>query len=257
VIHKGNGTGNNTDSLVLAVAGHRGYIGKIVANQLSKRDIEFYKIPSFRNLSSEEIDRETPKGRVVLINCAGSTLLQDQDMNRDIYVDNVRSLEKLILAFANRMHSVLHMSTIHLDSPELDNVYTRAKKECEEHLNQTASKYSFEGVNFRLPTIWSSEYLKVESLLHDITSTDLEESINLIRFPKAIVHIAPETSVGVQIEHFLKGDREKVGYDDVNSWTGNITQLIDLLKNGEVANSSTENELKQIYKNWRLQKFNP
>jgi len=226
-------------------------------NQLSIRGIQFYKIPSFRGLSSEEIDRETPKGKVVLINCTGSTLRQDQDIHHDIYINNVSSLEKLILAFANRIHSVLHMSTTHLNSPELENEYTRAKKECEEYLNQTASKYSFEGVNLRLPTIWSNEYLKDGSLLDDITYIDLEESINLIRFPKAIVHIAPEQSIGIQIEHFLRGDREKVCYSDLNSWTGNITQLIDLLKTEEVANSNTENELKQIYKNWRLQKFNP
>lgn len=257
MIHEGNGTGNNTDSLVVAVAGHRGYIGKIVVNQLSDRGTQFYKIPSFRDLSSEEIHRETPKGRVVLINCAGSTLGRDQDILHDIYVDNVRSLEKLILAFTNRIHSVLHMSTTHLNSPELDNEYTRTKRESEEYLNQMASKYSFEAVNLRLPTIWSNEYLKEESLLNDITSIDLEESINLIRFPKAIVNIAPEKSIGIQVGHFLKGDREKVGYDDLNSWTGDITQLIDLLKTREAANSNTENELKQIYKNWRLQKFNP
>jgi len=256
VIHESNTTGNHTDSLVVAIAGHSGYIGKIVVNELSNRGIQFYKIPSFRGLSSEEIDRETPKGKVVLINCAGSTLRQGQDIHHDIYVNNVRSLEKLILAFANRIHSVLHMSTTHLDSPVLENAYTRAKKECEEYLNQTASEYSFEAVNLRLPTIWSNEYLKDESLLHDITHIDLEESINLIRFPKAIVHIAPEKSIGIQIEHFLSGAREKVGYSDLNSWIGNVTQLIHLLKTEEVANSNIENELKQIYKNWRLQKFN-
>lgn len=257
MIHEGNGTGSNTDSLVVAVAGHRGYIGKIVVNQLSDRGAQFCKIPSFRDLSSEEINRETPKGRVVLINCTGSTLRRNQDIHHDIYADNVISLEKLILAFANRMHSVLHMSTTHLNSPELDNEYTRAKKESEEYLNQTASKYSFEAVNLRLPTIWSYHYLKEESLLNDITSIDIEESINLIRFPKAIVHIAPEKSIGIQVGRFLNGDREKVGYDDLNSWTGDITQLIDLLKTREATNSNIENEIKQIYNNWRFQKFNP
>ena len=226
-------------------------------NQLSNRGIEFYKIPSFRDLSSEEIDRETPKGKVVLINCAGSTLRQDQDIHDDIYVNNVRSLEKLILAFANRMHLVLHMSTTNLNSPELDNGYTRAKKKSEEYLNQTAFKYLFKAINLRLPTIWSNAYLKDKSLLDDITSIDLEESMSMIRFPKAIVHIAPEKSIGIQIDHFLKGDTEKLGYDDLNSWTGNITQLIDLLKTEEAVNSNIENEIKQIYKKWRIQKINP
>ena len=257
MIHDANGTGSNTDSLVVAIAGHTGYIGKIVMNQLSNRGIQFYKIPSFRDLSSEEIDGEIAKGRVVLINCAGRTLRHDQDIRHDIYEDNVRSLEKLIFAFANRMHSVLHMSTAHLNSPELDNEYTRAKKESEEHLNQMALKYSFEGVNFRLPTIWSSEYLKAKSLLDDITSINLEESINLVRSPKATVQIAPEKSLGVQIELFLKGERRRVAYDDLDSWTGNVTQLINLIKSGEAASSSIENELQRIYKSWKLQKFNP
>jgi len=256
VIHKGNGTGNNTDSLVLAVAGHRGYIGRIVINQLDRRGIKYYKIPSFHDLQPEKIERETPEGRVVLVNCAGSTLRQDQSVHHNIYINNVGSLEKLICAFANRLHSVLHMSTTHLNSPELDNEYTRAKKDSEEYLNETASRYSFEGVNLRLPTIWSIKYLKDRSLLHDIASNDLEESIGLVRFPAAIVHIAPEMSIGIQIERFLNGEREKIGYDNLNSWTGNVVQLIDLLRTRASSSSNTENELKKIYEHWRLQTFN-
>ena len=241
---------------MVAIAGHSGYIGKIVINDLVNKGIRFYKIPSFRDLSSEEIDKDTPAGKVVLINCAGSTLRQDQDRSHDVYVNNLGSIEKLILAYANRLHSLLHMSTTHLNSLEHDNEYTMAKNDCERFLNHSASNFSFQGVSLRLPTIWSNKYLKENSLLDDIVSVDIEKTISLIRSPNAIVHIASENSIGIQVGHFLKGQINELGYSELNSWKGKVSQLIELLKADDVAISSIEKELKLIYKNWQLRKFN-
>lgn len=212
---------------------------------------KYYKIPGFRCLTSEEIDLATPNGKVILINCSGNTPRQDQAANRDIYVNNVKSIEKLTSAFANRMHSVLHMSTSHLNFPEIRTEYTNAKKDSEDYLNQMASKHSFEVVNLRLPTIWSNKYLKDESLLHDITTAGLEGVMNLIRSPEAIIHIALEESIGIQIRHFLERNSEKADYDHSNSWTGSITQLINLLQTENLSSSYIENELKRTYKYWR------
>lgn len=254
--HDDNDTGNQTDSLVVAIAGHTGYIGGIVLNQLDKIGTKYYKIPCFRNITAEEINLAAPKGKIVLINCSGSTPRQDQGANRDIYVNNVKSLEKLVSAFANRTYSILHMSTTHLNSQEILTEYANAKKDAEEYLNQMSSQYSFEAVNLRLPTIWSTEYIKEESLLHDITATSLEKVKKLIRSPQAIAQIASEETIGIQIKHFLENNGEKIGYDQSNSWTGSITQLIKLLKSENDSHLYSQSELKRIYNYWKPQRGN-
>ncbi len=242
--------------MVVAIAGHTGYIGTIVVNHLNDTGIKYFNLPRFHDLTPEEIDLVTPKGKVVLINCSGSTPRQDHSANRDIYVNNIKSIEKLTSAFASRFHSILHMSTTHLNSPEIRTEYTNAKKDSEDYLNQMASKYSFEVVNLRLPTIWSQACLKNESLLHDITANSLEGTTNLIRSPHAVVHIAPEETIGFQIKHFLGHNREKIVYDQSNSWAGSIMQLIDLLKSENSSSSYIENELKRIYNFWRSRRVN-
>lgn len=240
----------------MAIAGHTGFIGQIVVNELNKADIEYHKIPSFRSLTAEEINLRIPAGRVALINCSGSTPQKNSEMNRDIYMNNTESLKKLVGAFAQRMDSVLHMSSAHLNSPELLTMYTEAKKHSEEYLIQAASKYSFKGINLRLPTIWSSKQMKVDSLLDDITAINLNDSRSLIRTPEALIHVAPEMSIGIQVKRFLNSEIDRVGFDSSNSWFGSIVRLIDLLKTEEDSLTCVENELRRIFDDWRLKKFN-
>ena len=244
------------DSLVVVIAGHAGYIGRLVINYLNHARLEHHTIPSFRDLTPGEIDSGTPEGKVILINCSGSTLRQDPQLNHNVYLNNTESLRKLIEAFADRLDSVLHMSTTHLDSPEILNSYTNSKKYSESYLNEMAAKYSFAAVNLRLPTIWSSKFLKKDSLLSDITTTNFEELNRLIRFPEAIVQIATQESMGIQVARFLGKEVDKVGFDDSNSWTGNIGGLINLLISGEEPSSTTEIELKRIFLHWKSQKIN-
>lgn len=240
----------------MAIAGHTGYIGRIVVNHLNKIGIKHYKIPRFQDLTAKEIDLETPKGKVVLINCSGSTPRWDPGTNRDLYINNVESVEKLISAFASRIHSMLHMSTAHLNFPDIQNDYTNAKKNAEDYLNQMASKYSFKVVILRLPTIWSQEYIKDESLLHDITASRIESAKDLIRSPETVVHIAPEETIGIHIKNFLELGKEKAVFDHSNSWTGSIAQLINLLQSDFDSSLYSENELKRIYNYWMSQKVN-
>jgi hypothetical protein len=256
VIHERNDTSTHTDSLVVAIAGHTGFIGQIVVNELNKAGIDYYKIPSFRSLSAEEINLRTPVGRVALINCSGSTLQKNPAINRDIYIDNTETLKKLVGAFAQRMDSVLHMSTAHLNSPELVTMYTEAKKDSEEYLIEAASKYSFKGINLRLPTIWSSKQMKVDSLLDDITAINLNDLRSLIRSPEALIHVAPEMSLGIQVKRFLSSEVDIVGFDNSNSWFGSIIRLIDLLNTKEDSLTYIENELRRIFVEWRVVKFN-
>jgi hypothetical protein len=253
--HGGKNTGSYGDSLVTAIAGHSGYIGKILRNSLDNAALSYCKIPSFRYLSVEEIDLAVPEGKVVLINASGSTPKLESRKSEDIYSNNVESVKKLINALKNRLHSVLHMSTTHLDFPEYSSAYVNAKREAEEYLSQMAFKFSFEIVNLRLPTIWSKQFLKRRSLLDDITSPYSEELETLLRFPKANIHVAPENSFEIQIRHFLSGSSKKIGFDSSNSWTGNVMQLVDLLEAGVKSRSSTENELKQIFQHWKLEKL--
>lgn len=256
MIHDSNDTSTNTDSLVVAIAGHTGFIGQIVVNELDKAGIEHYKIPSFRSLTAEEINLRTPAGRVALINCSGSTLQKNSEMNRDIYMNNTESLKKLVGAFAQRMDSALHMSTVHLNSPELVTMYTEAKKDSEEYLIEAASKYSFIGINLRLPTIWSSKQMKVDSLLDDITAMNLNDMMSLIRTPEALIHVAPETSMGILVKRFLGDEMDRVGFDNSNSWFGSLARLIDLLNREVDSHTFIENELRRIFNDWWVVKFN-
>lgn len=239
----------------MAIAGHTGFVGQIVVNQLNKAGIKYYKIPSFRYLNSEEISLQTPAGKISLINCSGSTLQKNSELNRDIYINNTESLKKLVGAFAERVDSVLHMSTAHLNDPQLTTLYTEAKKDAEEYLMAAASKYSFKGVNLRLPTIWSSRLMKFDSLLDDITVINFKEMKGLIRNPEALIQVAPEKSLEVQVQRFLLGEIDRVGFDDSNSWTGSIAGLIDVLSAGEDPYPSIENELRRILNVWRLARF--
>lgn len=255
MIHKNNNTSNFIDSSVIAIAGHTGYVGKIVVNELSVAQIEHYKIPPFRNLTAEKINQETPAGKIMLINCTGRTLRQNVEDNFKIYQDNTESLMKLIEAFANRLHAVLHMSTNHLNASELVTEYAYAKKDSEEYLIKMASNYSFKAINLRLPTIWSAEYIKEGSLLDDISVTDIQNLNNQIRFPDSMVQISTDKRLGIEVKQFLSGEFDKVGFDNFNSWTGNVEQLIKLLRTEDNSGSNSIDELKQIFDHWRLYKL--
>jgi hypothetical protein len=255
MIHEGNITGTDEDSYVVAVSGHAGFVGSIIALELKNRGINYYKIPSYRELSPKELDSLAPKGKIVLINCSGSTPKRDLELNRDIFKNNVEGLEKLINAFGNRLHSVLHMSTMHLNFPEKVTEYTKAKLYAEEYLNQQSAERSFIGLNLRLPTVWSSHQLKEESLLDDITNINVEEMMSTIRSPDSIVQIAPGKSLGIQVLQFLGNDLRKIGFNESNCWIGEINQLIELLETKNSSVSWVENDLKQIFQHWRLRRL--
>ena len=256
MIHERNDTSTHADTSVVAIAGHTGFIGQIVVSELNKAGINYFKIPSFRSLTAEEINLQAPAGRIALINCSGSTPQRKSEINHGIYINNTESLKKLVSAFDQRIDSFLQMSTAHLNSPELLSLYTEAKKDSEDYLIEAASKNSFMGINLRLPTIWSTKQMKVGSLLDDITSMKFKDIRSLIRTPEALIHVATEMSVGIQIRRYLAKEFDRMGFDNSNSWFGNILRLADILDSEEDSLTLIENDLRQTFHHWRVVKFN-
>jgi hypothetical protein len=251
MIHKTNITANPTDSTVIAVAGHNGFIGQIVSKKLTEARIEFHRIPGFRELTTEEINDSVPPGKILLINCTGKTPKLDSVLNNNVFIDNTESLKNLVNAFAGRLASILQMSTSHLDSLEIRTDYARSKESAERYLKEISEENGVEGIILRLPTIWSTTNLKDESLLSDLKDTDIQNLNGLIRDSTGIVKIAPERSLGIEVIKFLNRDIKNLGFDSVNSWEGTVGELIEHLGTNRSPKYSVLEELKNIYDHWR------
>jgi hypothetical protein len=256
MIHKTNITANPTDSTVIAVAGHNGFIGQIVSKKLAKAKIEFYRIPSFRELTTEEINHSVPPGKIILINCTGKTPRPNSDLDTSVFLDNIESLKNLVNAFAGRLTSILHMSTSHLNSLEIRTDYASSKESAEKYLEEISEENGFEGIILRLPTIWSVDNLKDDSLLSDLKATDIQNVNGLIRDSTGIVKIASERSLGIEVIKFLNRDIKNLGFDNFNSWEGTIGDLIEQLGTSKVQEYSVLDELKDIYNHWRTLEVN-
>lgn len=223
---------------------------------LTEARIEFHRVPGFRELTTEEINDSVPPGKILLINCTGKTPKLDSVLNNNVFIDNTESLKNLVNAFAGRLTSILHMSTSHLNSLEIRTDYAISKESAERYLKEISEENGFDGIILRLPTIWSVDNLKEDSLLSDLKATDIQNVKGVIRDSTGIVKIAPERSLGIEVIKFLNRDFKTLGFDNLNSWEGTVGDLIELLGTNRIQEYSVLDELKDIYNHWRTLEVN-
>jgi hypothetical protein len=238
----------------VVVVAPQGFVGSIICELLIEADIDFVEISNFRDASSAEISRLAPSGSIWLINCAGTTDTNEIPSSFAFQRDNVKSLEKLLLAFENRLTRVFHFSSWLVETSDINNPYIESKRDAEVLIENNQKIFNFDTKIIRLPTIWSLKKLKKGSLLEDLVyASKIKQTLHLNN-PAALCRIVSEESFKRFFLNLLVEETKSRILHVEESWHGEVSEISNLLQTSvpkEILLGNSELEaLSEIFNYW-------
>jgi nucleoside-diphosphate-sugar epimerase len=213
------------------LAGASGFIGQVLNRALQERGLSTFCVPSFRQLSAQDLSALYPVGKKVMINCSGVTPSSFVPGKSNYERDNLFLVETIFQSMVHmNFTKVIHVSTSHLNNMTQEDEYTKSKQDGEKLVEKLSTLLDLDWKIIRIPNVWSSTTSNKSRLLDLLLRQHPDYRINEIVNTNIDLNIISEVNFVGEIMPLISSNEQDSGIKQINGWQGSPDKLIMQLR---------------------------